>query len=337
VEPTKSEPSRFRPGIAPSGPVLLTGATGFVGGRLLARLEAEGVDVRCAARDPARAASPAPGRSWVRLDVNDRATLGPALSGVRAVVYLVHAMGRGSDYERTEREAARWVAEEAARAGVERVVYLGGVAPSGRPSPHLRSRLATGEILRRGTVPVFELRAAMIVGHGSISWRIVRDLAARLPAMLLPRWLSTRSRPIGIDDVVFALATALTCPVGRSGVYELPGPEILSAKDILMRIAHLRGTRPMTLSVPILTPRLSSYWLKLVTAADYDVARELVEGLRSDLLPTGPTFWDLVPDHELVSFDEAARRALADDQENLPPAVALAEKRISQLSRRTRP
>ncbi len=334
---TENKSAEGLPGQRPrAGAVLLTGATGFVGGHLLPRLEAAGFDVRCATRDPVRAAAAHPERTWVRVDVNDRATLAPALPGVRAIVYLVHGMGSDSGYERRELDAARALVEEAAQADVERIVYLGGVAPCGRPSRHLRSRLATGEVLRSGAVSVFELRAAMVVGHGSVSWQIVRDLATRLPAMLLPLWLSTRSRPIGIDDVVFALETALTLPVTDAGLYELPGPEILSAKDILMRIARLRGTRPVTLSVPILTPRLSSYWLKLVTAADYDVARELVEGLRSDLLPTGRSFWDLVADHELVSFDEAARRALAADREVLPTSVALVEEGIARLSRRTR-
>ncbi len=334
---TENESAEARPGQRPrTGAVLLTGATGFVGGHLLPGLEAAGFDVRCATRDPARAATAHPDRSWVRLDVNDRATLAPALSGVRGVVYLVHGMGGDSGYERRELDAARALVEEASRASVERIVYLGGVAPRGRPSRHLRSRLATGEVLRSGAVPVFELRAAMVVGHGSISWQIVRDLAARLPAMLLPRWLSTRSQPIGIDDVVFALETALTLPIADAGLYELPGPEVLSAKDVLLRIARLRGTRPVTLSVPVLTPRLSSYWLKVVTAADYDVARELVEGLKSDLLPTGRPFWDLVPDHELVSFDEAARRALAADKAVLSASLALVEEGIARLSRRTR-
>lgn len=321
---------------APKGTVLLTGATGFVGRNLLPRLKSAGFDVRCATREPARAAAAHPNCTWVRLDVNDRASLAPALAGVRAVIYLVHGMGRDSSYQHRELEAARALAQEAARAGLERIVYLGGVAPRGRPSRHLRSRLETGEILRSGTVSVFELRAAMVIGHGSVSWQIVRDLASRLPAMLLPRWLSTRSQPIAIDDVVFGLETALILPVADAGLYELPGPEVLSAKDILMRIARLRGTRPVTLSVPVLTPRLSSYWLKIVTAADYDVARELVEGLKSDLLPTGRRFWDLVPDHELVSFDEGARRALAIDQKMLPTSVALMEEGIARLSRRTR-
>jgi uncharacterized protein YbjT (DUF2867 family) len=316
--------------------VLLTGATGFVGSHLFHKLRAAGFDLRCATRDLARGMAAQQSCEWVRLDVNDRATFGPALAGVRAVVYLIHGMGQDSGYEEREREGAQALAQEAARAGVERIVYLGGVAPRGPPSRHLRSRLATGEILRAGVVPVFELRAAMIVGHGSISWRIVRDLAMRLPAMLLPRWLSTRSKPIAIDDVTFGLEKALTLPIVDAGLYELSGPEVLSAKDILLRIARLRGTRPMTLSVPILTPRLSSYWLKLVTAADYDVARELVDGLKSDLLPTGRPFWNLVPEHQLVSFDEAARRALAADRDALGTSTAILEQGIARLFRRTR-
>ncbi len=316
--------------------MLLTGATGFIGGHVLPRLVAAGFEVRAASRDPVRAARESPQFNWVRFDVSDRDSLAPALAGVRAVVYLVHGMGGDSGYEHRELEGAAALAQAAAAAGAQRIVYLGGVAPRGRPSRHLRSRLATGELLRSGSVPTFELRAAMVIGHGSVSWQIVRDLASRLPAMLLPRWLSTRSQPIAIDDVVFGVETSLTLPISDAGLYELPGPEVLSAKDILLRIARLRGTRPVTLSVPVLTPRLSSYWLKIVTDADYEVARELVEGLTSDLLPTGRSFWDLVPDHELVSFDEAARRALAADQKTLPTSVARIEEGIARLSRRTR-
>jgi uncharacterized protein YbjT (DUF2867 family) len=316
------------------GPVLVTGASGFVGRHLLHRLRAEGVAVRCASRDPGRAATSSPGCEWVCLDVERRATLPSALAGCRAVVYLVHAMGRRPGFERREQLAAEVVADEAARAGVERIVYLGGVAPRGRPSRHLQSRLRTGEILRAAPVPVFELRASMIIGHGSISWRIVRDLATRLPAMILPRWLKTRSQPVAVDDVVFGLRTALDLPLEGAGIYELAGPEILSAREILTRIARLRGTRPVTISVPVLSPRLSSYWLKLVTQADYDVARELVEGLTSDLLPTHPSLWALVPDHRLLSFDEAASRALAQDCGALSPGTAWVEAGITRISRR---
>jgi uncharacterized protein YbjT (DUF2867 family) len=169
----------------------------------------------------------------------------------------------------------------------------------------------------------------MIIGAGSASWRICRDLAARLPFMLLPKWLSTRSQPVAIDDVVLALAEAASIELSGSAVYDLPGPEVLSAKEILMRIAHLHGTEPRTINVPILTPKLSSYWLKLVSGADFSIARELVEGLQTDLLPTQAPFWERLPEHTLVSFDEAAASALA----NEPPG-SLRSQMLEAASRR---
>jgi uncharacterized protein YbjT (DUF2867 family) len=178
----------------------------------------------------------------------------------------------------------------------------------------------------------------MIIGRGSISWQIVRDLAARLPAMLLPRWLSTRTQPIGIDDVAFAVTAALALPIDAAGVYDIPGPETLTAKEILFRVAALRGTRPIAFAVPILSPHLSSYWLKFVTGADYVVARELVDGLSSDILASAPLLWDRFPDHELVGFDQAARRAMSgEDGAPLQAGrlVELAVRRISRRSRRT--
>jgi len=175
----------------------------------------------------------------------------------------------------------------------------------------------------------------MIIGRGSISWQIVRDLAARLPAMLLPKWLATRTTPIAIDDVVDALTAALALPLDRAGVYDLPGPEILTAKEILFRIAALRGTRPVALDVPILSTRLSSYWLKFVTGADYGVARELVEGLSSDLLPSGRSFWDNLPEHRLVPFDEATRRAMVEDEQAPTHPRQRLEHLVALVSRRT--
>jgi uncharacterized protein YbjT (DUF2867 family) len=297
-----------------AGRVLLTGATGFVGEHVYPALVAAGFTVRCATRDPRAALARHPDREWVRADIEDREQLGAALAGCRAALYLVHAMAGGQGYEERERNAAHLFAEVAARCGLERIVYLGGVAPRGRPSRHLATRLATGEALRAGKVPTFELRASMIIGHGSLSWKIVRDLAVRLPAMVLPRWLATRSEPVAIDDVVAALTEALVLPLERAGIYDLPGPETMSAKEILLRIARLRGHRPITFSVPILSPRLSSYWLKLITGADYYVARQLVEGLSTDLVSSSPEFWVFLPQHQRLSFDDAARRALAQER-----------------------
>jgi uncharacterized protein YbjT (DUF2867 family) len=319
-----------------SDTVLLTGATGFVGTHLEPVLTARGYSVRCGTRDVRRKARGRPDARWVELDVHRGETLGPAFEGVRAAIYLVHEMGGGPGYEEREKNAARVFAEEAARAGVERIVYLGGVAPRGRASRHLRSRLLTGETLRAGAVPVFELRAAMIIGHGSVSWHIVRDLAARLPAMLLPKWLATRSQPIAVDDVVHAISGALALPIDAAGVYDVPGPEVLTAKEILLRVARLRGTRPFTISVPVLSPHLSSYWLKFVTGADYHVARELIEGLSSDLVVEGRGLWTRLPPHDLVPFDEAARRALVEDEERLQRGRWF-EQLIARLSRRAAP
>jgi uncharacterized protein YbjT (DUF2867 family) len=175
----------------------------------------------------------------------------------------------------------------------------------------------------------------MIVGHGSISWQIVRDLAARLPAMLLPRWLETRSQPVAIDDVVHAIVAALELPLKEAGIHDLPGPETLTAKEILLRIAALRGTRPVTVGVPVLSPHLSSYWLKFVTGADYRVARELVDGLSSDLVAPNDGLWRLLPDHRRLSFDEAARRALLEQDRTGEHSGHLLERAVALLSKRS--
>lgn len=290
--------------------VLLSGATGFVGSHLYPGLVEDGHDVVCGTRNPGRARQGEPDRTWVELDLHQPDTVARALQGVEVFYYLVHAMAEGEGYRERELEAARGLLAAAADAGVERIIYLGGVAPAGPPSVHLESRLATGKTLRGGSVPCIELRAGMIIGPGSASWRICRDLAVRLPFMLLPKWLETRSQPVAIEDVVAGLAAAATIECTESVVFDLPGPEILSAKDILLRIARLRGTAPVTIKVPLLSPKLSSYWLKLVSGADFSIAKELVEGLRSDLVATGVPLWDRMPGHTLRTFDDAAQEAL---------------------------
>ncbi len=314
--------------------VLLSGATGFVGGNLYPALVARGHDVVCGSRDPRRAAGRWPERTWVELDLHRGETVRSALEGVSVVYYLVHAMAEGEGYRQRELEGAARLLAAAGQAGVERVVYLGGVEPAGPPSEHLVSRLETGRALRGGGVPCIELRAGMIIGPGSASWRICRDLAVRLPFMLLPKWLETRSEPVAIQDVVAGLAAAATIECRESAVYDLPGPEIIAAKEILLRIARLRGTEPVTINIPLLTPKLSSYWLKLVSGADFSIAKELVLGLRSDLVSTQPPLWPLLPGHRLQTFDEAARDAL--DQEAPTPigsrALEAMARRLSRAS-----
>jgi uncharacterized protein YbjT (DUF2867 family) len=243
-----------------------------------------------------------------------------ALDGVQAALYLVHGIREGAGYHEREVAAAAGFAAAAAEAGVQRIVYLGGVAPSGPGTEHLRSRIEVGETLRAGSVPTIELRASMIVGHGSVSWLIVRDLAARLPVMILPRWLRSRTEPIAIDDVVVALVRALDLPIEANTWFDVPGPEILSGKEFLDRTAVLMGLgAPLSIDVPFLSPRLSSLWIRMVTRADWSVAREVVIGLTEDLLARDDDFWWRIDHPQRVGFDEAARRALAAERGS-PPA-----------------
>jgi uncharacterized protein YbjT (DUF2867 family) len=291
--------------------VLLTGATGFVGGAVRPALVREGWRVRCLTRDAARARRREPALDWVSGDVADPASCARALEGCQAALYLVHGMGEGADYRRGEVSAAETFAKAAAAAGVERIVYLGGVAPIGAGSHHLQSRLDVGERLRGGSVKTVELRASMIVGHGSLSWLIVRDLAARLPIMVLPRWLKSRTQPVAIEDVVVALVRALELPLAASTWFDIPGPGTLSGKEILEETARVMGLRhPRMVEVPFLSPRLSSLWVRIVTRAEWSIAQEVVVGLTEDLLARDDRFWQLIGHPQRLSFAEAARVAL---------------------------
>ncbi len=311
--------------------VLVLGATGFVGRALVPRLLDEKVPVRAASRR-APPGGARPGSSWVQCDVREPSTLAPAFEGVGCVYYLVHGMGgHGRDFRDVERASARAVARQAAASGCERIVYLGGVAPAGAPSEHLASRLEVGEILRGGAVPTLELRAAMVLGAGSASWRIMRDLATRLPMMVLPTWLDSRSRPIAIDDVVTALVDARHVRLEHSAWFDVPGPDELSAREMLLAIGALRGRHIPALRVPVLTPRLSAMWLRLVTGTDYRLARELVLGLTSDLLPRDERYFELTGHRPRLSFEEAARRALDAERRGRagPGRIARWEERLA--------
>lgn len=292
--------------------VLLTGATGFVGSALYPALAGAGLDVRCATRDEAAAARRRPDQRWVRADVSDRDSTRRALEGCDAAFYLVHGMAsEGPGYRQAELAQAEIFLRAAEEAGVKRVVYLGGVLPADAGSEHLRSRQEVGEMLRSGKVTTIELRASMIIGHGSLSWLIVRDLAARLPFMVLPRWLRSRTEPVAIDDVVTALVRALDVDLDHSAWFGLPGPDVLSGREILERTSTALGVRrPVMLQVPMLSPQLSSHWVRFVTRADWSVAREVVVGLRQDLLSGDLTFWERIGHEARLPFDEAAARAL---------------------------
>jgi uncharacterized protein YbjT (DUF2867 family) len=270
-----------------------------------------------------------PGVEVARCDLDDPASVRAALEGCSAAYYLVHAMATGPGYAGRELAQARAFAAAAADAGARRVIYLGGPAAAGHTSPHLRSRLAVGEVLRAGATPALELRASMIVGHGSTSWQIVRDLSTRLPVMLLPAWTSSRSQPVAIDDVVRALAGALDVPPCGSRVLELPGPEALSVREILERVARALGRRPRMLRVPFLSPRLSALWLRFVSGAPSSVAEELVLGLEGDLLMTS-SGWAELGVAAVTPFDVAVARAL--EAEALAPPRRLAVRAVERLA-----
>lgn len=321
--------------------VLVTGATGFVGRNVWPSLEREGHEVVGLTRDAARAHDRWPEREWRQGDVADEERTAAALSGCDGAYYLVHGMAEGrGEFETRELDAARSFARAAARAGVRRIVYLGGIAPYHRVSEHLRSRLRVGEALRQGPVPAIELRASMIVGHGSLSWLMVRDLAARLPAMVLPRWLKSRTQPLAIQDVVAALTAAMGVPVAGGAWFDLPGPETLSGRAILERTAEAMGLRrPIVLEVPVLSPWLSSHWIRFVTRAEWAVAREVVVGLADDMLAADDRFWQFTGRTQRITFGEAARRALAAEREEgpIPGFWGAVERTVARTARARQP
>jgi uncharacterized protein YbjT (DUF2867 family) len=299
--------------------ILLTGATGFVGQAVRPALEADGWHVRCMTRNVEMARLRQPNLDWIQGDVSEPESCARALKGCEAALYLVHGIGEREDYHAREVAAATTFSAAASTAGVARIVYLGGVAPSGRGSSHLRSRIDVGRALRSGPVATIELRASMIVGHGSLSWLIVRDLTARLPVMVLPRWLKSRTEPVAIDDVVIALVRAIGLEIDGSAWFDIPGPEAMSGRDILEETAHVMGIKhPRILPIPLLTPRLSSMWVRFITRAQWSIAREVVIGLTEDLLSQDAQFWKLIEHPQRLTFAQAAHRALQAERSVAP-------------------
>ncbi len=286
--------------------VVIFGATGTIGRALAPELAATHDVTAVSRRPPTREG----GLTWAQADVTDGAALARVLEGADATYYLVHSLGR-SDFEEHDRRAAETMARAAEEAGVGQIVYLGGLGDdSPALSAHLRSRRETGERLASGSVPVTTLRAAMVVGRGSAAFETIVALVDRLPAMICPRWVSTETQPVALDDIVAYLAGVCGLEPALGETFDAGGPEVMTYREMMERVARIRGKRPRIFEVPILTPRLSSLWLHLVTPVDASVARPLVEGLRSATVARDQRLRDLVP-LQLTSFDEAARRALS--------------------------
>lgn len=263
--------------------VLLTGATGYVGGLLLPLLERQAVSVRCLVRNPGKISRTNESTRVVRGDVLDARSLEQAMQGVHTAYYLVHLMSGSKDFEREDRQAALNFAQAAKRAEVRRIIYLGGLGDDADPklSPHLRSRHEVGEILRQSGVEMIEFRAGMVVGAGSLSYQLMKSLTDRLPVMLCPKWLSTLTQPIAVDDVLAYLLAAKDLPAGESRIFEIGGTDVVTYADLIREYAKLKHLRRWLIFVPVLTPYLSGLWLALVTPASFEVGRHLIEGLKN--------------------------------------------------------
>jgi uncharacterized protein YbjT (DUF2867 family) len=293
--------------------ILVTGATGFIGRRLVGALVEAGHDVKAMTRHPETYAGP--GRP-VRGDVGERASLTEPLEDVDVAYYLVHSLDN-TDFEERDADAARMFAKVAETTGVEQIVYLGGLGNehNGALSAHLRSRREVEGLLGSTGVPVTVLRAAIVVGKGGISWEMTRQLVKRLPAMVVPKWVGTRTQPIGIDDVVSYLVGVAGNEKAMGQVFEIGGPEVLTYGEMLQQAAMVMNGREIpVVQVPVLTPRLSSYWLTLVTDVDLTTGRNLIDSMGTEVVVTDDAIKDVVP-LELASYQEAVRRALEDDRQ----------------------
>ncbi len=295
---------------ASSARVLVFGASGYIGTHLVEGL----MQLPCQVRASARNREVLEGRGWhqvglVEADALRPATLGPALHDIDVAYYLVHSMAAGADFASLDLEAADNFQRAAAAAGVRRIVYLGGLIPKQPVSEHLRSRRETGDCLRAGEVPVTEIRAGMIVGPGSAAFEVIRDLVNHLPLMLTPQWVRTRSSPIALENLIEYLLRVPEINDSGDHCYDVAGPEVLSYEEVMRQYGEIVGKHPLIIPVPVLSTRLSSYWLRLVTSVPTSIARALIEGLKQDVIADDTRIRELIP-QPLLSFDESVRAAM---------------------------
>jgi uncharacterized protein YbjT (DUF2867 family) len=289
--------------------ILVTGAGGFVGAALAPELVARGHAVRAGTRDPGRRPAPA-GAVARRFDLDDEASLGPALDGVELAYYLVHSMAQKGEFARRDLHHARAFGRAARAAGVDRVVYLSGLGDEREGlSEHLASRRAVEDALASTGPELTVLRAAIVLGRGGASFEMLVQLVRRLPVMLCPRWVETASQPIALADTVGYLGDAAETEATRGQRLEIGGPEVLSYREMMLRFARLEGRRRVIISVPLFTPGLSSHWIGLVTDVPAAVARPLAEGLRNRVVVSNGAARRLMP-RDLATFEEACRAAL---------------------------
>ncbi|MCY3782996.1 MAG: SDR family oxidoreductase [Chloroflexi bacterium] len=295
--------------------ILVTGATGYIGGRLVPRLVGSGCRVRVLVRSRSRVAA----RAWQSQvevavgDVLDAQALSEALAGVDTAYYLVHSMSSGADFHERDMQAARAFGRAAKAAGVNRIIYLGGLGdPASRLSHHLRSRQSTGQALREGGVPVTEFRAAVIVGAGSISFEMIRYLVERLPVMICPRWIYSRIQPIAVDDLLEYLVSALDAPESQGQIVEIGGKDAVTYRGMMLGYAQARGLKRLLLPVPVLTPRLSAYWVHWITPIHAGISSALIEGLHNDVVVTNDLARRLFPDVDPMEYAGAIARVIDD-------------------------
>jgi uncharacterized protein YbjT (DUF2867 family) len=298
--------------IASNPLTLLTGGSGYVGGRLIPLLEKQVVRLRCMARSPEKMRSRVqPGTEIVQGDVLDPPSLERALQGVHTAYYLVHLMSGSKDFEQEDRQAAMNFAGTAKKAGLRRIIYLGGLGDDADPqlSPHLRSRHKVGKILRESSAQVIEFRASVVIGAGSLSFDLVKALTDRLPVMICPRWLTTPTQPIAVDDVLAYLLAAKDLSPGESRIFEIGCADVTTYGGMIREYARQKGLRRWLIFVPVLTPYLSSLWLALVTPARFEVGRHLIEGLKNPTVVHDKTALDVFPIRPM-GIREAIQKAL---------------------------